>query len=183
MGYCERPFARGSPPLLAGAGRHRFGANNVVCALALACACPACPLCVGFACFASCRGAASLFCAHTVLLTRLGVGVISVRAGGAALVVGVFARWVGWVWCVRLGCLRFWCWRSGGCAWFVLLWLPCFVACLALTRRVWAALARDGVGRVMGWDNHVPPLQCGCAPSMRAPGREREREGGRVMEW
>lgn len=29
-------------------------------------------------------GAAPLFCAHTVLPTRLGVGVISVRAGGAA---------------------------------------------------------------------------------------------------
>ena len=87
----------------------------------------------------------------------------------AGLVVGVFARWVVGVWCVRLGCLRFLVLALG--------WVR--VVRFALAALPWrllgahvprvggfgvCAVACAGLGGKVGRDDHVPPLQCGCAP-------------------
>ena len=80
------------------------------------------------------------------------------------LVVGVFARWVVGCGVFAWGVCVSWCWRSGGCAWFALLWPPCLVACLALTCRVWAALA--WAVACAGWGGKVGAGQSCPAPTV-----------------
>lgn len=172
-----------SHPRLAGAGRHRFGANHVVCALALCALVLRARPCGGFACFASCRGAAPLFCAHTSLLAHaLWRGRESVCACGAAPVVGVFARWVVGVWCLRycpcsfgvfacfgvgaVSCVRrlpVWGWWDSVAASAPLPRLACLLACVLTP---WCGLVgvcaagACGVGAwaaLLGRDNRVPP--------------------------
>lgn len=105
-----------SHPRLAGAGRHRFGANHVVCALALCALVLRARPCGGFACFASCRspllGTRVLLRSHLVR-PHATVWAHFVFAWGRALLglaVGVFAcGWLGFVFtrgACSFGCLR-----------------------------------------------------------------------------
>lgn len=94
-----------SHPRLAGAGRHRFGANHVVCALALCALVLRARPCGGFACFASCRsplpGHAGPPALTHLACPRALAWALFVFAWGRALlglVVGVFAcGWLGFV--------------------------------------------------------------------------------------
>ena len=123
-----------SHPRLAGAGRHRFGANPIVCALALCALVLRARPCGGFAllCFMPVAHSATGSRAHTVLPTRCGVGAL------------VFAR--GWqrglLWaCLLGGWLGF-----GVCAGGVFAWGVCVLACVR-SRGGW-------------WDSVVPPPPC-----------------------
>lgn len=145
--------------------------------------------CGGFAFFASCRGAAPLFCAHTALPTRLGVGVISVRACGAAPVVGVFAcGWLGFVFtrgACSCGCLRalvLALWWGGGAVWSRRPFAPaCLFACsrsgvglLAFARLLRARWAEGGN---VGAGHGCPaPIRCWVAMFPRCV-RVEEKEG------
>lgn len=181
-----------SHPRLAGAGRHRFGANHVVCALALCALVLRARPCGGFACFASCRGAAPLFCAHTSLLAHaLWRGRESVCACGAAPVVGVFAcGWLGFGVCatarVRVGVCVLWCWRFGGvvgqCG--PAAPAPARLGWLVLTSLVWACWRVRGwrvrggrVGGLVGAGHGCPAPYCVAWATSVAPWRGRERRG------
>ena len=168
-----------SHPLLAGAGRHRFGANHVVCALALCALVLRARPCGGFACFASCRsplpGHAGPPSLTHLACPRALAWALFVFAWGRALlglVVGVFAcGWLGFVF-TRGACSPF-----GVCAFLVLacllgvagaVWLrpPALprLACLRAHALVWACwrvrwFCVRGGRRValLGRDNRVPP--------------------------
>ena len=175
MGYCERPFARVSPP--SGGRRAAPLRRKPRCLRArLVCACPACPPLWGFRllCFmpvapARARGSS---CAYTSCLpTRSGVGALCVRLGACLVgaccgrvclrVAGfrVYARGVFAFWCLRalvLACLLGVVGQCGPAA-------PAPLAWLVLTPLVWACwrvrrppFLGEGV-TVMGRDNVVPP--------------------------
>ena len=104
-------------------------------------------------------------------------------------VVGVFARWVGGVWCLRVGCVRvgvFACFGVGVFAWggggsvvppfliaLTVLWRR---GLLVLTRRVWALLACAVVlrcgsnGNGAGQSCPAPPCGVGGAGLLRGVG-------------
>ena len=156
-------------PRLAGAGRHRFGANQGclrarlvrlllrarLWGFRLLCFMPGC--------------CPTVLRSHVLLAHAPRRGRSCVRAGGAAPVVGVFARWVAGVLVFALLPVFDW----GVCVFWVLpppFFCPALLACV-LTSLVWAlgcARLVCRAGGVMGWGDHVPPLMrcwwC-CLPS------------------
>ena len=136
-----------SHPRLAGAGRHRFGANHVVCALALCALVLRARPCGGFACFASCR---------SPLPGHAGPPALTHLACPRALAWAhfVFAWGVpcwGLLWACLLGGWLGWVFAFGLCSLGV---FACFgVGAVSCVRRlpVWG-----------WWDNRVPPPLHAC---------------------
>ena len=175
-----------SHPRLAGAGRHRFGANHVVCALALCALASACPPLWGFRllCFlpvapARARGSS---CAHTSCLpTRCGVGALCVRLGaclvgaccGRVCSVGGWGLVFAFGACSPFGVCVLWCWRFGGVVGQCGCVRPFASACLLACSRLWcglvgvcaAAACPMGGGRPgRGGTTVSRPIQRGAAP-------------------
>lgn len=190
-----------SHPRLAGAGRHRFGANHVVCALALCALVLRARPCGGFACFASCRsplpGHAGPPALTHLACPRALAWALFVFAWGRALlglVVGVFARWVVGFRVYARGVFAFWClralvlalWWGGGAVWSR---RPC-PACLLACSRLWCGLVGVCGGSACPMGGGWPcwggtwlsrPIQRGAAPVAL---RVDEKEGGGARpEW
>ena len=138
--------------------------------------------------------------AHTVLPTRCWCGRSCVRAGVAAgLVVGVFARWVVGVWCLRWGCVRLGCLRACLCA---LAWgvvgqcgpaaPPCPACLLACVLTLWRGrclvcarlvCARWAEGGQVGAGQRCPAPCCVALGCFGRPVARKERKWVGVLSW
>ena len=190
-----------SHPRLAGAGRHRFGANHVVCALALCALVLRARPCGGFACFASCRsplpGHAGPPALTHLACPRALAWALFVFAWGRALlglVVGVFAcGWLGFVFtrgaCSPFGVCVLWCWRA--ClGWWDSVVPPPLPRLLGWCSRLWCGLVGVCGGSACPMGGGWPcwggtwlsrPIQRGAAPVAL---RVDEKEGGGARpEW
>ena len=190
-----------SHPRLAGAGRHRFGANHVVCALALCALVLRARPCGGFACFASCRsplpGHAGPPALTHLACPRVWRGRSLCSLGGvpcwgllwACLLAG------GWVSCFGVGVLAW----GGGTVWSRRPCPACLVgahasgvgllACAVVLRARWAEGGLVGAGQPCPapYSVALPPLRCAwMRKRVGVPARSGENthtEGGRRAGW
>jgi len=194
VGYCERPFARVSPP---SGGRRAAPLRRKQRGLRarLVCACPACPPLWGFRLLCFMPGCSPtvlrshfLACPRAVAWARK-----CLRVWGCTCCGRVCLRVVG-VWCLRLGCVRLGCLRflgvgalawGGGAVWSRRPPCPGLLACLRAHALVWACWrVRCSLGcgvTVMGRDNVVPPhyVRWWRCPDAACARKER-RVGGEV---